>query len=77
MKGNNFILGTIIVCVYTVFRYIDVHYINKERVEFKKLLQEGIIVFLSYLAGTFIYNQIEPGAVLTSVPSVFVTDPGF
>lgn len=77
MKGNNLILGAIIVCVYTVLRYIDVHYITKEKVVFKKLLQEGIIVLLSYLAGLFIYNQIEPGKVLADVPGVFVTEPGF
>jgi hypothetical protein len=77
MKSNNLILGAIIVSVYTILRYIDLHYINKADVSFKKLLQEGVIVFISYLVGTFIYNQIEPGKVLDSVPGVFVSDPGF
>ena len=77
MSSETLVQGVIVCCIYAIFRYIESHFITKNPVNLKKLVQDILIVYMSYVAGIFIYNQIEPIKTFKSTPSVFTAEPDF
>jgi hypothetical protein len=59
-------------------RYIEAKFIKKQPMILKQMVQEILMVYLSYIAGVFLHGQIvDPMNKLKSSPSVFTTDPDF
>jgi len=77
MSTDTLIQGVIVSCVYAIIRYIESHFITKEPIKLKVLVQDILIVYISFVSGMFVYNQIEPMKVLNRAPSVFTSAPDF
>ena len=77
MSSETLVQGVIVSCIYAIFRYIESHFITKDPVKLKKLMQDILVVYISYVAGIFIYNQVEPIKTLKRTPSVFTAAPDF
>lgn len=77
MSSNTLVKGVIVSCIYAIFQYIESHFITKEPIKLKALVQNILIVYISYVAGVFIYDQIEPIKISKNAPSVFTADPDF
>jgi len=77
MGSDTLIKGIVVSCIYAIFRYIESHFVTKEKIKLKKLVQDIIVVYVSFVGGMFVYEQIEPLKVLNRAPSVFTSDPDF
>ena len=77
MSSDTLIKGVIVSCIYAIFQYIEAHFITKEPIKLKAWVQTTLIVYISYVAGVFIYDQIEPMKTLNNAPTVFTSDPDF
>ena len=77
MGTDSLVQGLIVCCVYAIFCYIEAHFITKEPLEFKSLIRNILLVYISYVGGMFVYNQVEPMKVLDRAPAVFTSDPDF
>lgn len=75
--SDTLIKGVIICCIYMTARYIESRFITKEPIKLKTLVQNTLIVYISYITGMFVYEQLEPIKKLTNPPSVFTTEPSF
>lgn len=75
--SDTLIRGIIICCVYMTMRYIESRFITKEPIKLKALIQNTLIVYISYITGIFVYEQLEPIKKLTKAPSVFTAEPSF
>ena len=52
-------------------------FILKETIPLKKLVRDTLLVYLSFIAGIFVYTQIEPIKDLGKMPVVFTNNPEF
>lgn len=78
MDNNTFITGILISLVFALLRYIEAKFIKKQPMILKQMVQEILMVYLSYITGVFLHGQIvDPMNKLKSSPSVFTTDPDF
>lgn len=77
MKNNTFIQGFVVSAVYLIFRFIEMRFIIKETIPLKKLVRDTLVVYISFISGIFIFNQIEPIADLGNNPVVFTNNPEF
>ena len=77
MGDNTLIKGVIVSCVYAIFRYIETHFITKEPIAIKKMVQDILVVYISFVGGTFVYEQMEPMKAMVRAPSVFTSEPDF
>jgi hypothetical protein len=75
--SDTLIKGVIICCIYMTVRYIESRFITKEPIKLKTLVQNTLMVYISYITGMFVYEQLEPIKKLTKAPSVFTAEPGF
>jgi len=52
---------------------------QQNNVSVKSILKDTLFVFISTMAGFFIYSQIEPlsSSVSSSIPNVFTSEPDF
>ena len=77
MNNNTFIKGFVVCVVYLIFRFFEMRFILKETIPLKKLIRDTLLVFISFIAGNFIYTQIEPIKDLGTMPVVFTNNPEF
>jgi len=77
MSSNTLIKGVIVSCIYAIFRYIESHFITKEPIKLKALVKNTLMVYISYISGVFIYDQIEPMKTLKNATIVFTSEPDF
>lgn len=77
MNNNTFIQGFVISAVYLIFRFIEMRFIIKETTPLKKLVRDTLVVYISFISGIFIFNQIEPITDLGNTPVVFTNSPEF
>ena len=77
MSNNTLVKGVVVCCVYAIFSYIEYNFIIKEPMKIKRLVQNIIVVYISYVGGIFIYDQIEPMKTLQPLPTVFTSAPDF
>jgi hypothetical protein len=73
---NIYILATITSLMYIAFNILDNKLITKKKIVLKTLTKNAIFVFISFIAGYYIYKQIEPTEASSS-PDVFVSEPTF
>mgnify|MGYP001323432858 CR=1 FL=1 len=82
---NIFIISTIIAIVYSIARFIEMRFILKENRPIKDMVRDSVIVYVSSMAGGFIFDQLNPitSAVKavtgekTSSTGAFVDEPNF
>ena len=73
-----FILASVIAIVYVLFLFLEMRFILKENKPMKRLLRDGLLVYLSVLLGEFVLNQLGPlKSIGTQAPSVFTNEPDF
>ena len=77
MNNETFIKGFVVCIVYLIFRFIEMRFILKETIPLKKLVRDTLLVYLSFIAGIFVYTQIEPIKDLGKMPVVFTNNPEF
>jgi len=75
----NFLQAGIIAVVYVLFLFLEMRFILKENKPMKRLLRDGLLVYLSVLLGDFLLNQLGPLKVgsIKGAPSVFTNAPDF
>jgi len=74
----NFLQAAIIAVVYVLFLFVEMRFVLKENKPMKRLLRDGLLVYLSVLLGEFVLNQLGPLKTIgNSVPSVFTNEPDF
>jgi len=75
----NFLQAGIIAVVYVLFLFLEMRFILKENKPMKRLLRDGLLVYLSVLLGDFLINQLGPLKVgsIKGAPSVFTNAPDF
>jgi hypothetical protein len=77
MNNDTFIKGFVVCIVYLIFRFFEMRFILKETIPLKKMIRYTLLVYVSFIAGNFVYIQIEPIKDLGSVPVVFTNNPEF
>ena len=74
----NFLQAAVIAVVYVLFLFLEMRFILKENKPMKRLLRDGLLVYLSVLLGDFVLNQLGPlKNVGKYTPAVFTNDPDF
>ena len=74
--NNTLVQGIIVSCIYLLFRFIEMRFIIKDTIPLKQLMRDTLVVYISFIAGIFIYTQLEPIKNL-SAPAVFTNNPDF
>lgn len=77
MNNDTFIKGLVVCIVYLIFRFFEMRFILKETIPLKKMIRDTLLVYVSFIAGNFVYMQIEPIKDLGSAPVVFTNNPEF
>jgi len=77
MSGDTLVKGIIVCCVYLIISYLESQFITKEPIKLKPLVQNTLVVYISYVSGMFVFDQLEPIKKLTKAPSVFTAEPDF
>jgi len=76
MEDNNSIGMAVIVCIlFTILNVLESKMITKEKLEFKKLFRNIILVFLSVIGGNYILSLTKE--TIKTKTNVFVDSPGF
>jgi len=74
----DFFLAAVIAVIYVIFLFLEMRFILKENKPLKLLFRDGILVYLSVLLGSFIYNEISiKGKSILKTPNVFTDTPDF
>lgn len=60
MKNNIFLYATIISLTYTLIKFIEIQFIEKEQLNIKLLIRDMLIVFFSVVTGYYMTDQITP-----------------
>lgn len=71
-----YLAGTIAV-LFVLLRFVENKYLIKKNVPVKSYLREAVVVCLSVIGGSFLYEQINPVDYTLTSPSVFTGEPGF
>jgi TctA family transporter len=76
---NIFLFAFVISVVYLFVKFFEMRLIEKENKPVKKLVWETLLVFISSMAGVFIYEQILPigEQLIQTHPAVFTGEPDF
>lgn len=76
---NIFLFAFVISVVYLFVKFFEMRLMSKENKPVKILVWETLLVFLSSIAGVFIYEQVLPvGEQLVQThPTVFTGEPDF
>ena len=69
--------GFVVSGVYLLFRFLEIRFILKENIPLKKLFRDTLLVYVSFIAGNFIYGQLGEVAVFKGAPNVFTDKPAF
>jgi hypothetical protein len=79
-----FIVATAISVVFSLVKFIEMRFINKENKPLKFLIRDSLIVYFSVLVGLFILEQLTPilqnsieGGGVSKHPFVFTDKPDF
>ena len=77
MNKNIFIEGLIICLIYLLFRFLEMRFILKKNTPLKVLLRDTLVVYISFIAGSFVYKQLAPLGSLKNIPEVFTNKADF
>ena len=63
--------------IYLLFRFLEMRFILKENKPLKLLLRDTLVVYISFITGHFIYEQLAPLGALKNIPEVFTNKADF
>lgn len=78
---NIFVVAGIIAVIFFIVKFLEMRFIEKESKPLKFLVRDTLVVYVSVVAGNFIYEQVTP-AVSEAVsgnqaPIAFTDNPPF
>ena len=76
MDNNIFISGVLLSMVFAIIYYLELRFISKKEIKMKDIFKYALLVYLSFIVSTFLYNQIESKTPRT-VTRVFTEVPNF
>lgn len=69
--------GLAVGIVYLLFRFLEMRFIIKENKPLKFLLRDTLVVYMSFIVGMFMYQQLVPLSALKNIPEVFTNKANF
>ena len=76
MNKDIFINGVLLSCVITISYYLENKFISKKNITLKDIVKYSLLVYISFIASTFLYSQIETKS-MKKVTQVFTENPNF
>lgn len=74
---NTYILGIAVSIVFLIFKFFEIRFILKEKVNFKKLLIDTFLTYISVVVGYFVIEQFSDKAKNLTQAPVFIDSPKF
>jgi hypothetical protein len=77
---NIFLVAGIISIIFFVVKFLEMRYVEKESKPLKILIRDALVVYVSVVAGIFVFEQLTPVIKETVVPSspiAFTDNPPF
>ena len=76
MNQKTFIEALVVSGVYLLFRFLEMRFVTKENQPLKVVLRDTLVVYISFIAGNFIYEQFGAVGAVNS-PAVFTDKASF
>ena len=74
---NIFLNSSIISILFVLFKYLETKIIVKDNKPIKLIIRDGLIVFISCIAGFYILSHINTTITEKNKPSAFTGDADF
>ena len=78
---NIFLIAGIISVIFFLVKFLEMRYVEKESKPLKLLIRDTLVVYVSVVAGNFVYEQVTPVLAETvktpSAPIAFTDDAPF
>jgi len=78
---NIFVVAAIISVIFFIVKFLEMRFVDKESKPLKLLVRDTLVVYVSIIAGNFVYEQVTPAisenVVGTSAPIAFTDNPPF
>jgi hypothetical protein len=78
---NIFVVAGIISVIFFIVKFLEMRFVEKETKPLKLLVRDTLVVYVSIVAGNFVYEQVTPAiaenVVGTSQPIAFTDNPPF
>ncbi len=74
---NTYILGIAVSIVFLIFKFFEIRFILKEKVNFKKLLIDTFLIYISVVVGYFLIEQFSDKTKNITQAPVFIDNPKF
>lgn len=86
---NTIVLAACSCIIYVIIHYIDRKVIKKQEIDNRNLFRTTAIMFVSIMAGSFVYEHLDlenisngissvtDGSLSSGAPKVFTDSPGF
>jgi hypothetical protein len=78
---NIFVVAGIISVIFFIVKFLEMRFVEKESKPLKLLVRDTLVVYVSIVAGNFVYEQVTPAiaetVVGTSAPIAFTDNPPF
>ena len=57
---NIFVIAGIIAVIFFIVKFLEMRFVDKESKPLKFLVRDTLVVYVSVVAGNFIYEQVTP-----------------
>jgi hypothetical protein len=74
---NTYIVGIAVSIVFLIFKFFEIRFILKEKVNVKKLLIDTFLTYISVVVGYFVIEQFSDKAKNLTQAPVFIDNPKF
>ena len=78
---NIFVVAAIIAVIFFIVKFLEMRLVEKESKPLKLLIRDTLVVYVSVVAGNFVYEQVTPAVSeaisSTSQPIAFTDNPPF
>lgn len=77
---NIFLVAGIISVIYFLAKFLEMRYVDDEPKPLKVLIRDSLLVYVSIIIGSFIFEQLSPvinETIIPSMPIAFTDNPSF
>ena len=78
---NIFVVAGIISVIFFIVKFLEMRFVEKESKPLKFLIRDTLVVYVSVVAGNFVYEQVTPAIAETvagaTQPIAFTDNPPF
>jgi hypothetical protein len=78
---NIFVVAGIIAVIFFIVKFLEMRFVDKESKPLKFLIRDTLVVYVSVVAGNFVYEQVTPAVseavAATTQPIAFTDNPPF